>query len=162
MGGELVFDIIFDSVRRRNSFCFYRLPETNLLPKLPTSVDPIKESPAGRINVADNFGFLGGKKIFLESLVGSEQVKQDVVSSSSDAIRTRSVFDGAQDLFSALQERTFIDTCTSFHSEANIDAALNVTPKPYKDLIKECNKDVGYIIWIKGDGLTEFPDIQYV
>ena len=38
------------------------------------------------------------------------------------------------------------------------DITPNV-PMSYKDMLKECNKDVGYIIWIKGDTLVSFPEI---
>jgi len=128
---------------------------------LPSFVEPINESPVGQINVQDHFGFLGGKSRFLGSLLGTE-VQRDVVSSSSEAVRTRAVFDGAQDLFAALQTRTFNDTCATFLAEINIDATFDSVFKDYKDMVRECNKDVGYIIWVKGDHLTVYPDIMFV
>lgn len=125
---------------------------------MPSSTIPINECPHGKINVQDNFGFVGGREPFAELLVGASEVKKSVVSISTVVAEKMTVFNEAVQIFAALQHRTFEKTCETFTVDTNV--ALSKEPKTYKDMLKECNKDVGYIIWVKGDPVVSFPIVK--
>jgi len=124
---------------------------------MPSSLVPIKESPVGQINTLDHFSFVGGREQFMGRLLGASELTKSIASVSSSAAQKLVVLETADKIFSALQQKTFEDMSKKFSRDTE-DITPNV-PMSYKDMLKECNKDVGYIIWIKGDTLVSFPEI---